>query len=235
MNLFDNEFDDIVDSETTSSSVFEKMRVNEFKKWKQEVLSLKKRKDDIYNRRNIVHNIDDIILEGNSVTLIFDSNVEKNVILCPINYIISCPLPINNINIENNTENNIRLILYSPRKYNDSKLEEDIVNKDDLELLSLINFNNMNITDILFRGTFSTFDDYHKYIDIVKNKFNYDTIWMNYETRIEHPDTTIKPLKRNNCHISALLRYDELIDTIIYNDTVNISYCNFINSGILQN
>ena len=235
MNLFDNEFDDIIDSETTSSSVHEKMRVNEFKNWKQEVLSLKKRKDDIYNRRNIVHNIDDIILEGNSVTLIFDSNVEKNVILCPINYIISCPLPINNINIENNTESNIRLILYSPRKYNDSKLEEDIVNKDDLELLSLINFNNMNITDILFRGTFSTFDDYHKYIDIVKNKFNYATIWMNYETRIEHPDTTIKPLKRNNCHISALLRYDELIDTIIYNDTVNISYCNFINSGILQN
>ncbi len=235
MNLFDNEFDDIIDSETTSSSVLEKMRVNEFKKWKQEVLSLKKRKDDIYNRRNIVHNIDDIILEGNSVTLIFDSNVEKNVILCPINYIISCPLTINNINIENNTESNIRLILYSPRKYNDSKLEEDIVNKDDLELLSLINFNNMNITDILFRGTFSTFDDYHKYIDIVKNKFNYATIWMNYETRIEHPDTTIKPLKRNNCHISALLRYDELIDTIIYNDTVNISYCNFINSGILQN
>lgn len=235
MNLFDNEFDDIIDSETTSSSVSTEMRVNEFKKWKHEVLSLKKRKDDIYNRRNIVHNIDDIILEGNSVTLIFDSNVEKNVILCPINYIISCPLSISNINIENNTENDIRLILYSPRKYNDSKLEEDIVNKDDLEMLSLINFNNMNITDILFRGTFSTFDDYHKYIDIVKNKFNYATIWMNYETRIEHPDTTIKPLKRNNCHISALLRYDELIDTIIYNDTVNISYCNFINSGILQN
>ena len=231
MNLFDNEFDDIIDSETTSSSVSTEMRVNEFKKWKQEVLSLKKRKDDIYNHRNIVHNIGDIILDGNSVTLIFDSNVEKNVILCPINYIISCPLPISNINIENN----IRLILYSPRKYNDSKLEEDIVNKDDLELLSLINFNNMNITDILFRGTFSTFDDYHKYLDIVKNKFNYATIWMNYETRIEHPDTTIKPLKRNNCHISALLRYDELIDTIIYNDTVNISYCNFINSGILQN
>lgn len=235
MNLFDNEFDDIIDSETTSSSVSTEMRVNEFKKWKQEVLSLKKRKDDIYNRRNIVHNIDDIILEGNSVTLIFDSNVEKNVILCPINYIISCPLPINNINIENNTENDIRLILYSLRKYNGSKLEEDIVNKDDLELLSLINFNNMNIADILFRGTFSTFDDYHKYIDIVKNKFNYATIWMNYETCIEHPDTTIKPLKRNNCYISALLRYDELIDTIIYNDTVNISYCNFINSGILQN
>lgn len=235
MNLFDNEFDDIIDSETTSSSVFTEMRVNEFKKWKHEVLSLKKRKDDIYNRRNIVHNIDDIILDGNSVTLIFDSNVEKNVILCPIDYIISCPLPINNINIENNTENDIRLILYSPRKYNNSKLEEDIVNKDDLEMLSLINFNNMNITDILFRGTFSTFDDYHKYIDIVKNRFNDATIWMNYETRIEHSDTTIKPLKRNNCHISALLRYDELIDTIIYNDTVNISYCNFINSGILQN
>ena len=109
------------------------------------------------------------------------------------------------------------------------------MNKDDLEMLSLINFNNMNITDILFRGTFSTFDDYHKYIDIVKNRFNDATIWMNYETRIEHPDTTIKQLKRNSCHISALLRYDELIDTIIYNDTVNISYCNFINSGILQN
>lgn len=237
MNLFDNEFDDIIDSETTSSSVSTEMRVNEFKKWKHEVLSLKKRKDDIYNRRNIVHNIDDIILDENSVTLIFDSNVEKNVILCPINYIISCPLPINNINIENNTENDIRLILYSPRKYNDSKLEEDIVNKDDLEMLSLINFNNMNITDILFRGTFSTFDDYHKYIDIVKNKFNYATIWMNYETRIEYPYTEYikKPIQRNSCHISALLRYDELIDTIIYNDTVNISYCNFINSGILQN
>ena len=63
MNLFDNEFDDIIDSETTSSSVFTEMRVNEFKKWKQEVLSLKKRKDDIYNRRNIIHNIDDIILD----------------------------------------------------------------------------------------------------------------------------------------------------------------------------
>ena len=235
MNLFDNEFDDIIDSETTSSSVSTEMRVNEFKKWKQEVLSLKKRKDDIYNRRNIVHNIDDIILEGNSVTLIFDSNVEKNVILCPINYIISCPLPINNINIENNTENDIRLILYSLRKYNDSKLEEDIMNKDDLEMLSLINFNNMNITDILFRGTFSTFDDYHKYIDIIKNKFNNAEIWMNYETCIEHLDHIKKPLKRNNRHISALLRYDELIDTIIYNDTVNISYCNFINSGLLQN
>lgn len=233
MNLFDNEFDDIIDSETTSSSVSTEMRVNEFKKWKDEVLSLKKRKDDIYNRRNIVHNIDDIILDGNSVTLIFDSNVEKNVILCPIDYIISCPLLVNNINIENNTENDIRLILYSPRKYNDSKLEEDIVDKDDLEMLSLINFNNMNITDILFRGTFSTFDDYHKYLDIVKNKFNNSKIWMNYETRIEHPDITIKPLKRSNNYISALLRYDELIDNIIYNNTVNISYCNFITSGIL--
>lgn len=234
MNLFDNEFDDIIDSETTSSSVSTNMRVNEFKKWKDEVLSLKKRKDDIiYNRRNIVHNIDDIILDGNSVTLIFDSNVVKNVILCPIDYIISCPLAINNINIENNTENDIRLILYSPRKYNDSNLEEDIVNKDDLEMLSIINFNNMNITDILFRGTFSTFDDYHKYIDIVKNRFNNTAIWMNYETRIEHPDITIKQLKRNSCHISALLRYDELIDTIIYNNTVYISYCNFITSGIL--
>ena len=162
MNLFDNEFDDIIDSETTSSSVSTEMRVNEFKKWKHEVLSLKKRKDDIYNRRNIVHNIDDIILDGNSVTLIFDSNVEKNVILCPIDYIISCPLPINNINIENNTENDIRLILYSSRKYNNNELEEDVVNINDLEMLSLINFNNMNITDILFRGTFSTFDDYHK-------------------------------------------------------------------------
>lgn len=233
MNLFDNEFDDIIDSETTSSSVSTGLRVNEFKKWKDEVLSLKKRKGDIYKRRSIVHNIDDIILDGNSVTLIFDSNVEKNVILCPIDYIISCPLPINNINIENNTENDIRLILYSPRKYNDSKLEEDIVDKDDLEMLSLINFNNMNITDILFRGTFSTFDDYHKYLDIVKNKFNNSKIWMNYETRIEHSDTTIKPLKRSNNYISALLRYDELIDTIIYNNTVNISYCNFITSGIL--
>ena len=233
MNLFDNEFDDIIDSETTSSSVFTNMRVNEFKKWKDEVLSLKKRKDDIYNRRNIVHNIDDIILDGTSVTLIFDSNVEKNVILCPIDYIISCPLPINNINIENNTENDIRLILYSPRKYNNNELEEDIVDKDDLEMLSLINFNNMNITDILFRGTFSTFDDYHKYIDIVKNKFNNSKIWMNYETRIEHPGTTIKPLKRSNNYIAALLRYDELIDNIIYNNTVNISYCNFIISGIL--
>lgn len=233
MNLFDNEFDDIIDSETTSSSVSTNIRVNEFKKWKDEVLSLKKRKDDIYKRRSIVHNIDDIILDGNSVTLIFDSNVVKNVILCPIDYIISCPLAINNINIENNTENDIRLILYSPRKYNDSKLEEDIVNKDDLEMLSIINFNNMNITDILFRGTFSTFDDYHKYIDIVKNRFNNAAIWMNYETRIEHPDITIKQLKRNSCHISALLRYDELIDTIIYNNTVYISYCNFIISGIL--
>lgn len=235
MNLFDNEFDDIIVSETTSSSVSTNMRVNEFKKWKDEVLSLKKRKDDIYKRRSIVHNIDDIILDGNSVTLIFDSNVEKNVILCPINYIISCPLPINNINIENNTENNIRLILYSPRKYNNNELEEDIVDKDDLEMLSFINFNNMNITDILFRGTFSTFDDYHKYLDIVKNKFNNSKIWMNYETRIEHTDTTIKPLKRSNNYISALLRYDELIDTIIYNNTVNISYCTFIISGILQN
>lgn len=235
MNLFDNEFDDIIDSETTSSSVFTQMRVNEFKKWKDEVLSLKKRKDDIYNRRNIVHNIDDIILDGTSVTLIFDSNVEKNVILCPIDYIISCPLPINNINIENNTENDIRLILYSPRKYNNNELEEDIVDKDDLEMLSLINFNNMNITDILFRGTFSTFDDYHKYIDIVKNKFNNSKIWMNYETHIEHPDHTKKPIKKSNNYIAALLRYDELIDTIIYNNTVNISYCNFIISGILQN
>ena len=43
MNLFDNEFDDIIDSETTSSSVSTEMRVNEFKKWKHEVLSLKKR------------------------------------------------------------------------------------------------------------------------------------------------------------------------------------------------
>ena len=65
MNLFDNEFDDIIDSETASSSVSTNMRVNEFKKWKDEVLSLKKRKDNIYNRRNIVHNIDDIIVEGN--------------------------------------------------------------------------------------------------------------------------------------------------------------------------
>ena len=233
MNLFDNEFDDIIDSETASSSVSTNMRVNEFKKWKDEVLSLKKRKDNIYNRRNIVHNIDDIILDGNSVTLIFDSNVVKNVILCPIDYIISCPLSINNINIENNTENDIRLILYSPRKYNNNELEEDVVNKDDLEMLSIINFNNMNITDILFRGTFSTFDDYHKYLDIVKNKFNNSKIWMNYETRIEHSDITIKQLKRNSCHISALLRYDELIDTIIYNNTVYISYCNFITSGIL--
>ena len=233
MNLFDNEFDDIIDSETTSSSVSTEMRVNEFKKWKDEVLSLKKRKDGIYNRRNIVHNIDDIILDGNSVTLIFDSNVEKNVILCPIDYIISCPLPINNINIENNTENDIRLILYSPRKYNNNELEEDIVDKDDLEMLSLINFNNMNITDILFRGTFSTFDDYHKYIDIVKNKFNNSKIWMNYETHIEHPDHTKKSIKRSNNYIAALLRYDELIDTIIYNNTVYISYCNFIISGIL--
>lgn len=64
-------------------------------------------------------------------------------------------------------------------------------------MLSLINFNNMNITDILFRGTFSTFDDYHKYLDIVKNKFNYATIWMNYETRIEYPYTEyIKNLYR---------------------------------------
>lgn len=233
MNLFDNEFDDIIDSETTSSSVSTRMRVNEFKKWKDEVLSLKKRKDDIYKRRSIVHNIDDIILDGNSVTLIFDSNVEKNVILCPIDYIISCPLSINNINIENNTENDIRLILYSPRKYNNNELEEDVVNKDDLEMLSIINFNNMNITDILFRGTFSTFDDYHKYLDIVKNKFNNSKIWINYETRIEHPDTTIKPIKRSNNYISTLLRYDELIDTIIYNNTVNISYCKFIISGIL--
>ena len=235
MNIFDNEFDVIIDSETTSSYVSKWMRDNEFKKWKHEVLSLKKRKDDIYNRRNIVHNIDDIILDGTSVTLILDSNVEKNVILCPIDYIISCPLSINNINIENNTENDIRLILYSPRKYNNNELEEDIVDKDDLEMLSLINFNNMNITDILFRGTFSTFDDYHKYLDIVKNKFNNSKIWMNYETRIEHPDTTIKPLKRSDNYISALLRYDELIDNIIYNNTVNISYCNFIISGILQN
>ena len=233
MNLFDNEFDDIIDSETASSSVSTNMRVNEFKKWKDEVLSLKKRKDNIYNRRNIVHNMDDIRLDGNSVTLIFDANVVKNVILCPIDYIISCPLSINNINIENNTENDIRLILYSPRKYNNNELEEDVVNKDDLEMLSIINFNNMNITDILFRGTFSTFDDYHKYIDIVKNRFNNAAIWMNYETRIEHPDITIKQLKRNSCHISALLRYDELIDTIIYNNTVYISYCNFITSGIL--
>ena len=165
--------------------------------------------------------------------MIFDASVEKNVILCPSDYIISCPLSINNINIENNTENDIRLILYSPRKYNNNELEEDVVNKDDLEMLSIINFNNMNITDILFRGTFSTFDDYHKYIDIVKNRFNNAAIWMNYETRIEHPGTTIKQLKRNSCYISALLRYDELIDTIIYNNTVYISYCNFITSGIL--
>ena len=107
MNLFNNEFDNIIDSETTSSSVSTEMRVNEFKKWKHEVLRLKKRKDDIYNRRTIVHNIDDIILDGNSVTLFFDSNVEKNVILCPIDYIISCPLPLNNITIANCTENDI--------------------------------------------------------------------------------------------------------------------------------
>lgn len=235
MNLFDNEFDDIINSETISSTVSEEMRITEFKKWKEEVLSLKKRKDDVYNHRNIVHNIDDIILEEKTVTLIFDSNVVKNTILCPINYIISCPLMINNINIKNNTENDIRIILYSPRKYNDLKLEEDIVNINDIETLSLINFNNMNITNVLFRGTFHTFDDYHKYIDIIRNKFNNAKIWMNYETRIEHPDTIIKQLKRNKCYLSALLRYDELIDTIIYNDIVNISYCNFINSGILQN
>ena len=36
------------------------MKVKKFKKWKQEILNLKKRKDDIYNRRNIVHNIDNI-------------------------------------------------------------------------------------------------------------------------------------------------------------------------------
>ena len=144
MNLFDNEFDDIIDSETASSSVSTNMRVNEFKKWKDEVLSLKKRKDNIYNRRNIVHNIDDIILDGNSVTLIFDSNVVKNVILCPIDYIISCPLSINNINIENNTENDIRLILYSPRKYNNNELEEDVVSE------SIISSNSLSNKFILF-------------------------------------------------------------------------------------
>lgn len=237
MNLFDEEFDNIVDNESTSSKVLSEQREYEFKEWKESVLKLQKPKDDIYNKSNIVHNIADITQNpGNSISLKFDVNLEKNVILCPISYLISCPLIITNVNIINNNNNNkdIRLILYNTCTYNKDNVNktEEVCNINDLELMNSIDFNDINITDILFLGTFNNFDDYHKYIDIMKNKFHNASIWMHYETKILHPGIKYQ---NNKNFIASLLRYDDLVDDIIYNDIVNISYCRFLNNRTLVN
>lgn len=237
MNLFDEEFNNIVDSESTSSKVLSEQREYEFKEWKESVLKLRKPKDDIYNKTNVVHNISEIEQNtGNSISLYFDVNIEKNVILCPISYLISCPLIITNINVINNINNNkdIRLILYNTCTYDKDNInkQEEVCNISDLQLIDTINFNDINITDILFRGTFNNFDEYHTYIDIMKSKFKNANIWMHYETKILHPGVKYQ---NNKNFIASLLRYDDLIDDIIYHDIVNISYCKFLNNRTLSN
>lgn len=232
MNLFDEDFDNIVNNETIDSKVLNEQKEHEFKQWKDDILKLKKGKNDISVKTNIVHNIDDIEYVNGEVTLIFDSNIKKNVILCPISYIISCPLLVKNIKIINTDNKDIRLILYNTKSYDkDNKEIYETCNMDEVELLSIVNFVNINIIDTLFKGVFNTFDDYHKYIDILKNKFKDVNIWMHYETKILHPGIKYQS---NKNFISALLRYDELVDNIIYNDTVNVSYCTFFNNCTLS-
>lgn len=234
MNLFDDEFNDIIDNETTSSIVLNEQREREFNEWKEFVLSLKYKNDYRWNAKaNIVHNISDIIKDQNNITLEFDSNIKSNIILCPITFLTECPLIINNINMIHNSDKNIRLILYSPRKYNEQTEEmiDEPIDIDLVKIISSIEFEDINVIDILFRGTFNNFEDYHKFIDILKDKFNAN-IWMNYTTKIENPGIKFKKDKN---FLGALLRHDELVDDIIYNDIVNISYATFINNGTLTN
>lgn len=232
MNLFDEEFDNIVNNEQVGSKVLNEQREIEFKRWKDDILKLKKQKNDYSVNTNIVHNIDDIEYADDGVTLIFDSNVKKNCILCPISYIISCPLIVRNIKIINTEEKDIQLILYTTKSYDkDNNVTYETCNTDELTLLNNVDFNGINIIDTLFKGVFNTFDDYHKYIDILKNKFNGVNIWMHYETKILQPGVKFQ---NNKNFIASLLRYDELVDTIIYNDIVNISYCTFFNNCTLS-
>lgn len=232
MNLFDEEFDNIVNNESIDSRVLNEQREREFKKWKEEILKLKKAKNDYSVNTNIVHNIDDIEYTDGEVTLIFDSDVKKNCILCPISYIISCPLIVKHIKIKNNTTEDIQLILYTTKSYDkDNNVTFETCNMDDVELLPNIDFSDINIIDTLFKGVFNTFDDYHKYIDIIRNKFNNVNVWMHYETKVLHPGVKFQ---NNKNFIASLLRYDELVDTIIYNDIVNISYCTFFNNCTLS-
>lgn len=232
MNLFDEEFDNIVNNESVGSKVLNEQREIEFKRWKDDILKLKKQKNDYSVNTNIVHNIDDIEYADDGVTLIFDSNVKKNCILCPISYIISCPLIVRNIKIINTEEKDIQLILYTTKSYDkDNNVTYETCNTDELTLLNNVDFNGINIIDTLFKGVFNTFDDYHKYIDILKNKFNGVNIWMHYETKILQPGVKFQ---NNKNFIASLLRYDELVDTIIYNDIVNISYCTFFNNCTLS-
>ncbi len=232
MNLFDEEFDNIVNNESVGSKVLNEQRELEFKRWKDDILKLKKQKNDYSVNTNIVHNIDDIEYSDDGVTLIFDSNVKKNCILCPISYIISCPLIVRNIKIINTTEKDIQLILYTTKSYDkDNNVTYETCNTDELNLLNSVDFNGINIIDTLFKGVFNTFDDYHKYIDILKNKFSNVNIWMHYETKVLQPGVKFQ---NNKNFIASLLRYDELVDTIIYNDIVNISYCTFFNNCTLS-
>lgn len=232
MNLFDEEFDNIVNNESVGSKVLNEQREIEFKRWKDDILKLKKQKNDYSVNTNIVHNIDDIEYADDGVTLIFDSDIKKNCILCPISYIISCPLIVRNIKIINTEEKDIQLILYTTKTYDkDNNVTYETCNTDELTLLNNVDFNGINIIDTLFKGVFNTFDDYHKYIDILKNKFNNVNIWMHYETKILQPGVKFQ---NNKNFIASLLRYDELVDTIIYNDIVNISYCTFFNNCTLS-
>lgn len=232
MNLFDEEFDNIVNNESVGSKVLNEQREHEFKRWKDDILKLKKQKNDYNVNTNIVHNIDDIEYTNNEVTLIFDSSIKKNCILCPISYIISCPLIVRNIKIINTEEKDIQLILYNTKSYDkDNNETYETCDTDELNLLNNIDFNGINIIDTLFKGVFNTFDDYHKYIDILKNKFNNVNIWIHYETKILKPGVKFQ---NNKNFIASLLRYDELVDTIIYNDIVNISYCTFFNNCTLS-
>lgn len=232
MNLFDEEFDNIVNNESVGSKVLNEQREIEFKRWKDDILKLKKQKNDYSVNTNIVHNIDDIEYADDGVTLIFDSDIKKNCILCPISYIISCPLIVRNIKIINTEEKDIQLILYTTKTYDkDNNVTYETCNTDELTLLNNVDFNSINIIDTLFKGVFNTFDDYHKYIDILKNKFNDVNIWMHYETKILQPGVKFQ---NNKNFIASLLRYDELVDTIIYNDIVNISYCTFFNNCTLS-
>lgn len=165
-------------------------------------------------------------------------------IILPTNFILDSPVLPNYFDIQRHKEmeqylstfNNIyrtRLFMYSPRKVDDesdTKYSEYIIKDKDVD--SLFSFDipeDINIVDIVFRGSFDTFDTYYKFINICKQKFPNTHIWFNYETKVINDKVKLTKNYLLTYLNSTRMNPDKILD----NGNIKISYTPFPNDGFL--
>lgn len=215
MNIFD-EYDNIIERDTdiidnvSSDTIMSSL----YNKWLDHIYNTPKK-----NHKLITHNVKTVNNTDEIYNIVFSLNKSNPYIICPLDFITSCPKLVSTISIDNSVSiESTALVLYT----------YSVITKNDIDKLQYITYSDKNSTllnEIVIQGTFESIDIYYEFINLIKQQFkDIKNIHLSPHTFLNYNNSILNFTHFINAGVidADVLLYNGFVD-IIYNSYRYIS------------